>query len=334
MNTYTEHHAISYHSDAPAWLDEFCAVPEMQRLRGVGMNCGCEYTAFPRFFGLPRYSRFRHSVGVCLITWHFTGEIEQALAALFHDISTPSFAHTVDFLHGDYLRQEYTEGRTAAMITQSPEIMALLGKYGVAPDAVTDYHLYPIADNDSLRLSADRLEYTLGNLAGYSLCSPAALQEYYDALCVASAPDGAPELAFQRADIAAAFACDALKMSRIYVSDEDRYAMQRLAELLRHAVEKGVLSLDDLYGTEDDVIAKITADDRLRAEWAAYRSLHQMLLPSAAASDAAWRVIPAKKRCIDPLVAGKGRLSEIDADFAAELSAFLLQPLDEPMCAI
>ena len=90
MNTYTEHHAISYHSDAPAWLDEFCAVPEMQRLRGVGMNCGCEYTAFPRFLGLPRYSRFRHSVGVCLITWHFTGEIEQALAALFHDISTPS----------------------------------------------------------------------------------------------------------------------------------------------------------------------------------------------------------------------------------------------------
>ena len=334
MNTYTEHHAISYHSDAPAWLDEFCAVPEMQRLRGVGMNCGCEYTAFPRFLGLPRYSRFRHSVGVCLITWHFTGEIEQALAALFHDISTPSFAHTVDFLHGDYLRQEYTEGRTAAMITQSPEIMALLGKYGVAPDAVTDYHLYPIADNDSTRLSADRLEYTLGNLAGYSLCSPAALQEYYDALCVASAPDGAPELAFQRADIAAAFARDALKMSRIYVSDEDRYAMQRLAELLRHAVEKGVLSLDDLYGTEDDVIAKITSDDRLRAEWAAYRSLHQMLLHSEAASDAAWRVIPAKKRCIDPLVAGKGRLSELDADFAAELSAFLLQPLDEPMCAI
>ena len=127
MNTYTEQHAISYHSEVPAWLGEFCAVPEMQRLRGVGMNCGCEYTSFPRFRGLPRYSRFRHSVGVCLITWHFTCSIEQALAALFHDISTPSFAHTVDFLHGDYLRQEYTEGRTAAMITQSAEITALLG---------------------------------------------------------------------------------------------------------------------------------------------------------------------------------------------------------------
>lgn len=334
MNTYTEHHAISYHSDAPAWLDEFCAVPEMQRLRGVGMNCGCEYTSFPRFRSLPRYSRFRHSVGVCLITWHFTGSIEQALAALFLDISTPSFAHTVDFLHGDYLRQEYTEGRTAAMITQSAEITALLGKYGVAPNAVTDYHLYPIADNDSPRLSADRLEYTIGNLAGYSLCSPAALQEYYDALYVAAAPDGVPELAFQSADIAAAFARDALKMSRIYVSDEDRCAMQRLAELLRHAVEKSVIKLDDLYGTEDEVIARITADDGLHAEWAAYRALHRMLRPDEAVPDAAWRVIPAKKRCIDPLVAGKGRLSEIDADFAAALSSFIGQPLDAPVCAI
>ena len=54
MNTYTEQHAISYHSEVPAWLGEFCAVPEMQRLRGVGMNCGCEYTSFPRFRGLPR----------------------------------------------------------------------------------------------------------------------------------------------------------------------------------------------------------------------------------------------------------------------------------------
>lgn len=334
MDTYTERHAVSYHGDIPIWLAEFCAVPEMQRLRGVGMNCGCEYTAFPRFRHLPVYSRFRHSVGCCLITWHFTGAIEQALAALFHDISTPAFAHTVDFLCGDYLRQECTEGRTSATITQSPEIMALLGKYGVSPDAVTDYHRYPIADNDSPRLSADRLEYTIGNLAGYSLRSPAMLQEYYDALCVASAPDGTPELAFRSADTAAAFARDALKTSRIFVSDEDRCAMQRLAELLRHAVDKGLLSIDDLYGTEDDVIARIVSDDVLRAEWADYRSLHRMLPLSELSSAAAWRVIPAKKRCIDPLVAGRGRLSEIDRDFAAELSAFLMQPLDAPVCAI
>ena len=139
----------------------------MRQLRGVGMNCGCEYTAFPRFRGLPPYSRFRHSVGVCLIVWCFTGDMVQALAGLFHDIATPCFAHTVDFLRGDYMAQESTEDRTEGIIRASAVITRLLDKYGVAPGAVTDYHMYSIADNDSPRLSADRLEYTLGNLEGY-----------------------------------------------------------------------------------------------------------------------------------------------------------------------
>ena len=324
-----------YTAFLPPELLAMAETPVMQRLLRVGMHCGCEYTVYPIYRdAVAPYSRYTHSLGTAAIVWHFTHDLKQSVAGLLHDIATPAFAHVVDFLNGDHMRQESTESRTRMMIASSPELMALLDKSGLTLDDVDDYHRYPIADNDSPRLSADRLEYTIGNLAGYSLCSPAALQEYYDALYVAAAPDGVPELAFQSADIAAAFARDALKMSRIYVSDEDRCAMQRLAELLRHAVEKSVIKLDDLYGTEDEVIARITADDGLHAEWAAYRALHRMLRPDEAVPDAAWRVIPAKKRCIDPLVAGKGRLSEIDADFAAALSSFIGQPLDAPVCAI
>ena len=31
-----------YHHDIPDFLREAVAAPAMQRLRGVGMNCGCE----------------------------------------------------------------------------------------------------------------------------------------------------------------------------------------------------------------------------------------------------------------------------------------------------
>ena len=99
---------IRYCRTESGWLREFCETPEMQRLKDVGMNCGCEYTSFPRFRNLAPYSRYRHSVGAARIVWNFTGSREQTLAALFHDISTPAFAHTIDFLHGDYLHQEYT----------------------------------------------------------------------------------------------------------------------------------------------------------------------------------------------------------------------------------
>ena len=97
--TETETSPVLYSAERPEWLDEFCALPEMQRLKHVGMNCGCEYTSFPRFRGLPKYSRYRHSVGAALIIWHFTGSMAQTLAGLFHDIATPVFAHTVETIN-------------------------------------------------------------------------------------------------------------------------------------------------------------------------------------------------------------------------------------------
>ena len=38
-----------YHASVPDWLLPFLEVPEMRRLKDVGMNCGCEYTSLPPF---------------------------------------------------------------------------------------------------------------------------------------------------------------------------------------------------------------------------------------------------------------------------------------------
>ena len=156
-----------YHPEIPEFLRRLAETPPMARLRQVGMNCGCEYTSFPHFAGWAPYSRFDHSVGVGLIVWHFTGDLRQSAAGLLHDAATPAFAHVVDFLHGDHLHQESTEARTAELIETSPELQALLREYGLTTEDVADYHRYPIADNDSPQLSADRLEYTLGDLRCY-----------------------------------------------------------------------------------------------------------------------------------------------------------------------
>ena len=92
-----------YHDDLPGWMARAMADPALLRIDGVGMNCGCEYTSFRLFRKLKPYSRWEHSVGAARIVWHFTGDLTQAAAALFHDIATPTFAHSVDFLHGDSL---------------------------------------------------------------------------------------------------------------------------------------------------------------------------------------------------------------------------------------
>ena len=234
-----------YHPEIPEFLRRLAETPPMARLRQVGMNCGCEYTSFPRFAGWVPYSRFDHSVGVGLIVWHFTGDLRQSAAGLLHDAATPAFAHVVDFLHGDHLHQESTEARTAELIETSPELQALLKEYGLTTEDVADYHRYPIADNDSPQLSADRLEYTLGDLRCYGFAGADALRVFYEDLTVWRDESGRPELAFRTRETACAFTEASLQTAQVYVADEDRFAMQALADLLRDAVNRQVLTVSD-----------------------------------------------------------------------------------------
>ncbi len=322
-----------YYRGTPELLQKLCETPAMQRLHHVGMNCGCEYTSFKRFRGLKSYSRFDHSLGTARIVWHFKEDPVQSTSALFHDIATPTFAHSVDFLRGDHMRQEATEDATEQVIRGSAEISAILREYGIPVEEVLDYHRYPVADNDAPRLSADRLEYTLGNLENYKLRPLTALKLYYGVLCVAQNEDGVEELAFSDAASAIDFGFDALRCSRIYVSDEDRYAMQMLAELLERAIRGGVLSESDLMGTEDALIAKLRGEPQYAAEWKRFCAMKQMVEDENAASEALRRVVPAKKRCIDPFVRDKGRLSQICEPFAEALQEFRNQDQSHWLCA-
>ena len=329
-----------YHPDIPTLLYELAETPEMERLKLVGMNCGCEYTSFPRFANGGTYSRFDHSLGVGLIVWHFTGDPAQAAAGLLHDIATPPFAHVVDFLRGDYLTQEATEDGTRERIDGSRSIQAVLSRFSLRTEDVCDYHRYPIADNDSPRLSADRLEYTLGNALRWGFLDREEIGAIYADLRVWTNEEGQPELVFSAPSLASAFARASLACSKVYVSDEDRYSMQALCELIAKAMKTGVLSPADLDGAEPPLIAKLEASP-LAVDWRAFRALRRTeraelssaaraICPPVSPPDhRPWRQIPAKKRRIDPLVAGMGRVSRLDAEFAADLTAFLADPQTE-----
>ncbi len=301
-------------------MQHMAATPAMRRLQDVGMNCGCEYTSFPLFANIDHNSRHDHSIGCGLIVWHFTRSVRQTAAALLHDISSPVFAHVIDFLNGDHERQESTEDATAEIISRSPELMAQLAKWGLTLGEVANYHFYPIADNDTPRLSADRLEYTLSNVVNYRLAPRETVKQWYDNLVVGTNEDGEDELMFTDIEIAEAFGHASLHMSRVYVSDEDRYAMQMLAELLKRQIDRGLLTVEDLYRTEGEVIRILEQDDTAKEEWLRFRSLRGVWKGEGHPNS---RVIPAKKRYINPMVYDKGRLSDLSPAFAADMNDFL-----------
>lgn len=319
-----------YHRDIPDFLFEAAQTPLVQRLKEVGMNCGCEYTSFERFARLAPYSRYDHSMGCALIVWHFTADRRQSMAALLHDVATPVFAHVVDFLNGDHLRQESTESATAVFIASSPQLSDILTRRGLGLDEVSDYHRYPVADNDIPRLSSDRLEYSLGNVANYSLAPIGEISRWYGNLVVDKNEEGVDELMFRDTATALAFARAALEASRIYVADEDRYAMQMLAELLKKHIQRGVLGKEDLYSTEPEVVARLRGDAQAAADWRRFRSYRRMI-PAEGRTQA--RCIPAKKRYIDPFVREKGRLSALSEAYAANLRIFLSLSFERPICA-
>ena len=315
---------LSLYDPAPSpLLSELLDTPPLRRLAEVGMNCGCEYTAFSRFARTLPYSRRDHSAGAARIVWHFTASPAQAAAALLHDVATPVFAHTVDFLHGDHLRQESTEADTAAVIAASPEVTAVLARYGLEAADVGDYHRYPIADNDSPRLSADRLEYTLGNLFHYGFEDLPRLGAFYRDLTVSAGEEGQAELAFRTPEIAQDFALAALRTGGVYVSDEDRFAMEALAALLRDALDRGVLTPADLMGTEPAVITKLRSDAVSGAAWDRFRRFHAIRTAKTRPEEGFWVRVDAKRRWIDPLAVGRGRVSAWSTVFREALGDFL-----------
>lgn len=315
-----------YHGEVPAFLEALAKTAPLERLRAVGMNCGCEYTAFPGFLRWGPYSRFDHSLGVALIVWHFTESREQAAAGLFHDLTTPAFAHVVDFLNGDHLRQESTEAGVGALIARSSDLRGMLERQGLSPEAVADYHRYPIADNPTPGLSADRLEYTLGNLLNYGFAGLDRLRAFYEDLTVGEDEAGRPELVFRTPEMAAAFARAALRCAYVYVADEDRLTMQVLADLLRLALDRGTLWREDLWSTEPQVIEKLRADQVCGPLWERFRGLSRVLRSPQRPEGDGWVRVDAKKRWIDPMAAGRGRVSCWDAAARAEMDAF--QKLD------
>ena len=134
--------------------------------------------------------------------------------------------------------------------------------------------------------------------------------------------DGAPELAFRTREAASAFTSAALRCARVYVADEDRFAMEALAALLRQALDRGVLDRADLMRTEPAVIARLRADPVCGPLWRRFRSFARLCRSAERPTQGDWFRIGAKLRWIDPLLAGAGRVSRWDEALAAEMDAF------------
>lgn len=291
----------------PEWLLEYIDIPVILRLQGISQACGTDWTNI--YHHKYYYSVLEHSIGVALIIWNFTKDKKQTLSGLFHDISTPVFKHCVDFLNGDHENQESTEELTTEIIQNSKEIMYLLNRDNIKLEEVNDYKLYPIADNDSPKLSADRLEYTLScSLYANSLncLNLTQIKEIYDDITILKNENDIIEIGFNHKEIAESLINNCYKLWYYWYDNKDKIVMQFWADMIKKMVDKNLVTISDLYNLrEQDIVDIIKNDETLLKPFELFQKAEDTYNSNVKIKNKYCVNITSKKRYINPLVRDK-----------------------------
>ena len=288
----------------PEFLYDYINTKELLKQQYISMSCGTIYSDL--FESEYFYSNLDHSIGVALVVWHFTHDKKQTLSGLFHDIATPCFKHCVDFINGDYMTQESTEELTTEIIKNSKEIMKLLKKDNISVEEIDNYHLYPIADNDTPRLSADRLEYSLANsLFTYNLLTLDEVKEIYNDIEIQTNEDGEIELGFKTKKHARKLVQATSKLSIIYRDDRTVYSMQFIADLLKNLNKDNLITIDDLYELKESEIIDIIKESKYKDIYENWTNSKKVKLSNEEPDNVYFVHHGAKVRYINPLYKGK-----------------------------
>ena len=301
----------------PEWLNDYIETKELLKQRYISVTCGKIYSNLFEidFF----FSSLDHSVAVALIVWHFTHDKKQTLSGLFHDIATPVFKHCVDFLNGDYMTQESTEDLTSKIIGSSKEIMDLLKRDNIKLEEVDDYHIYPVADNDTPKLSADRLEYSLSNaLLTYKLSDIDEINKIYNDVILDKDEDGTLELSFKLKETALEFVKITSKLSIIYREDRTRYSMQLIADIIKKLNEDGLITKEDLYNMKESEVIEIIENSKYKDIFNTWKNAKNVKVSKEKPKNVYFVHHGAKIRYIDPLV-NKRRVSSIIKEAKKEI---------------
>ena len=288
----------------PEWLNEYINTKELLSQQYISVTCGTIYSDLfeSKFF----FSSLDHSVAVALIVWHFTHDKKQTLSGLFHDIATPVFKHCVDFLNGDYMTQESTEDLTTNIIKNSKEIMKLLERDNIDVSEIDNYHIYPIADNDTPKLSADRLEYSLSNaLFTYELLDLDAIAEIYNDIEIEKNEKGEVELGFKTKKIARNFVKVTSRLSVIYREDRTRYSMQLIADILKRLSDENKITKENLYKLKESDVISIIENSKYSKIFNIWKYAKKVKTSKEKPENVYYVHHGAKVRYIDPLFNGE-----------------------------
>ena len=238
-------------------------------------------------------------------------------------------------MNGDSETQESTEEKTSDIIRNSAIIMSLLKRDGIKLEEVDDYKIYPIADNDTPKLSADRFEYTFASgLTFFRVWELDKIRKMYNNIVITTNEDGVQELTFKDKEVCEEYIDTISKLWPEWVSDKDRTVMQFLADMCKSMNNAGYLTVEDLYTlSEQEVIDRILncEDKYLSDSFKLFQEADKVYESKTPVDEKYCVNVKSKIRYVIPLVQTDNnsvRINQISDTAANQITEYLNYPKD------
>ncbi|BCU67654.1 hypothetical protein HS7_10910 [Sulfolobales archaeon HS-7] len=259
------------------------------------------------------FTRYEHSIGVFILVRKLGGELEEQIAGLLHDVSHMAFSHTMDMIFGDYSTQNFQDSIHAQFLSNS-DAGQVLRNYGFDPEKISDLSRFPLVDLEIPNLCADRADHL------YREIILRGEEANWDKIINHNG-----YMAFYDESDALEFANKYLEMQRkVWGNWEETARRYIFAGIIKQALDSGILSTEDLFATEEQVMDKVMGIEE-------FKEKIQLLNRKIRVEDNGEVKLRIKKRYVDPLVVTNGtvkRLSELNNDFAEALERFKREPYE------
>lgn len=193
------------------------------------------------------FSRYEHSIGVLILLRRFNADLKEQVAGLLHDVSHTAFSHVIDWVVGDPMKDDYQDKIHLQIIKES-DIPEILYKYEIDYHEIAEIKNFSLLEREIPHLCADRLDYSLREIANSET------HEEIDFI-LKNLINLHGKFLFVLKDAAEFFANSYMKCQiEHWSSIETRTRYYLLAKALKIALDKKIISIDDMKKTDDDVI--------------------------------------------------------------------------------
>jgi HD superfamily phosphohydrolase len=264
-------------------------------------------------------TRYEHSVGAMLLVRQLGGSLREQIAALLHDVSHTAFSHVIDYVLNDHDGQSYHDEMKETYVAGT-DLPGILARHAYDWTDLMDETPFPLLEQPSPRLCADRIDYFLRDCIGLGLATQVDVDR-----AVADLVVGNGRIALKTVEVARWFGHTFMQADDASWANFREVGLYELtARAIRRGLALGVITQADFWLTDAVLWQKLHAAEDAE--------LHSLLALVSLDTQFAWDeanptfCVSTKLRAVDPDVWQDGQLrplSTLDPVFAARRTAYL-----------